>query len=120
MSQGGAWPPAVLGPLEGASVWSITANGPGGPFGPFTFGLSRARGTPVPVVLTAAPRPTPESKTVSRVWGQELLPAPRARATRWVQPFFPLWGSCRPFREGRRLGSMGFSWSWSARPLPFH
>jgi hypothetical protein len=56
MSWGGAWPPAVLGPLEGvegASVWPITANRPGGPSSIFTFGLSRVRGTPVPVALTA-------------------------------------------------------------------
>jgi hypothetical protein len=44
MSGGGAWPPVVLGPLEGTSVWPIIANGPGEPFGPFIFGLSRARG----------------------------------------------------------------------------
>jgi hypothetical protein len=48
MSRGGAWPPAVLGPLEGATVWPITTNGIGGPFSPFTFGLSRAKGTLFP------------------------------------------------------------------------
>jgi hypothetical protein len=48
MSRGGAWPSTVLGPLEGASIWPITTNGLGGPFSSFTFGLSRARGTPFP------------------------------------------------------------------------
>jgi hypothetical protein len=61
MSRGGAWSPAVLDPLEGASVWPITTNGLGGPLSQFTLGLSRAKGTPAPMMLTAAPEPTPES-----------------------------------------------------------
>jgi hypothetical protein len=73
MSCGGAWPPAVLGSLEGASVWSITANGPGGLFCLFTFVLSSALGTPVPVALTAAPGSMPESEVARQAWGQDLL-----------------------------------------------
>lgn len=34
----------MLGLLEGASFWPITADGPGEPFSPFTFVLSRAGG----------------------------------------------------------------------------
>jgi hypothetical protein len=39
----------VFGPPGGASVWPITANGPGGPFSLFILDLSRAGGTPVPL-----------------------------------------------------------------------
>jgi hypothetical protein len=57
LSRGGAWPSTVSGPLGGASVWSINANGPGGPFSPFILDLSRAAGTPITLALTLAPAP---------------------------------------------------------------
>jgi hypothetical protein len=97
----------VLGPLGGASFWPITTNGPRGPFSSLILDLSRAGGTPVPVVLTVAPGPTLESEMVSQVWGQELLSAPCARAAWWLRPFLPLRGLCRPLRGGRHLGSLG-------------